>query len=328
VLGLILLLQSLTIAVSGPATSAEYLPLRVAEAEGYFADAGLEVTLKTTRAESGAAEALAQRQADLAATSLEAALRFGAAKTGEAPRLVFGLTAAPPVVLAVPASLGATTRTVEDLVGTVVGISSPGAPEQTWFLGLLARADLKVTQVSLVSYGERGLGIALAQAQVRAGLIGDPVASRLLADGAVTALADLRNPAGIAQALGRPTVHAAVFEPGRGRSRTAELSALSRALLRAIARIQTALPEELAEKLPRNVVGLPSDFAARLGGTRKIYLADGLVDRDALDSTVAMIRQVVPLPRALKIPRASEMLRQEPLRRVLTGPPSSRSPSH
>ena len=52
-LGLILLLQSLTIAVSGPATSPEYLPLRVAQAEGYFAREGLAVTLKTTRAEVG-----------------------------------------------------------------------------------------------------------------------------------------------------------------------------------------------------------------------------------------------------------------------------------
>jgi NitT/TauT family transport system substrate-binding protein len=318
VVGFILLLQSLTIAVSGPATSPEYLPLRVAEAEGYFAEVGLSVTLKTTRAESGAAEALAQRQADLAATSLEAALRFGAAKTGEAPRIVFGLTAAPPVVLAVPASFVPTTRTIEDLVGATVGIASPGAPEQTWFLALLARADLKPTQVSLMSYGERGLGVALSQAQIRAGVVGEPLASRLLAEGAVTLLADLRDPAGIAQALARPSVHAAVFGPARGGPRPPELTALSRALLRAVERIQSASPEELAEKLPRASVGLPSDFALRLATARRIYLPDGLVDSGALESTIAMIRQLVPLPKVVRIPRASEMLHLEPLRRALT----------
>src|SRR5437867_7603167 len=74
-LGLILLLQTLTLAVSGPATSSEYLPIRVAEAEGYFAREGLEVRVRTTRAESGAAEALAQGQVDLTATTLEALLR-------------------------------------------------------------------------------------------------------------------------------------------------------------------------------------------------------------------------------------------------------------
>src|SRR5436309_1379062 len=101
-LGLIVLLQTLTLAVSGPATSSEYLPIRVAEAEGYFAREGLEVTIRTTRAESGAAEALAQGQADLTATTLEALLRFGPRGAGQTPRLVFGLTAAPP--FAVPAA--------------------------------------------------------------------------------------------------------------------------------------------------------------------------------------------------------------------------------
>src|SRR5690242_19337382 len=56
----VILLQALTVAVSGPATSLEYLPLRVAHAEGYFAREGLDVTLKTTRGEPGAAEALTQ----------------------------------------------------------------------------------------------------------------------------------------------------------------------------------------------------------------------------------------------------------------------------
>src|SRR5262249_57685748 len=92
---------TLVLAVSGPATSPEYLPIRVAEGEGYFASEGLKVTVRTTRAESGAAEALAQGQADLAATTLEAILRFGLRAAGQAPRFVFGLTAAPPVALIV-----------------------------------------------------------------------------------------------------------------------------------------------------------------------------------------------------------------------------------
>jgi len=100
-LGLIVLLQALTLAVSGPPTSSEYLPIRVAEAEGHFAREGLTVTIRTTRAESGAAEALAQGQVDLAATTLEAVLRFGPRSATQAPRLVFGLTAAPPVALVV-----------------------------------------------------------------------------------------------------------------------------------------------------------------------------------------------------------------------------------
>src|SRR5260370_23074747 len=113
----IALLQSLPLAVSGRATSPEYLPIRVAEAEGYFTREGLAVTLKTTRAEVGAAEALAQGQADLAATSLEAVLRFTTRTATQGPRLVFGLTAAPPVALLLVAPLEATVRTVAPPAG-------------------------------------------------------------------------------------------------------------------------------------------------------------------------------------------------------------------
>src|SRR5262245_10923238 len=76
-LGLIVLLQALSLAVSGPPTSPEYLLLRVAQAEGFFNREGLAITLKTTRSEVGAAEALAQGQVDAAATSREALRGFG-----------------------------------------------------------------------------------------------------------------------------------------------------------------------------------------------------------------------------------------------------------
>src|SRR5215469_14051967 len=123
VLGAIILAQALTLAVSGPMSSPEYLPLRVADAEGYFAKEGLTVTLKTTRAEPGAAEALAQSQADMAATSLDAMLRFGPRSPKQAPRIVLGLTAAPPVALVVAGSEKDTVRSLDDLPGRRVGVS-------------------------------------------------------------------------------------------------------------------------------------------------------------------------------------------------------------
>src|SRR5437763_41660 len=109
-LGVIVLLQTLTLAIAGPATSTEYLPLRVADAEGLFAHEGLSVVVKTTRAEPGAAEALVQGQADLVATSLDAMLRFGPRSSSQSPRLVLGLTAAPPTALLVSTSPAARSR--------------------------------------------------------------------------------------------------------------------------------------------------------------------------------------------------------------------------
>src|SRR5947209_5817185 len=182
-LGLILLLQTLTMAVSGPATSSEYLPIRVAEAEGYFAREGLEVTVRTTRAESGAAEALAEGQVDLTATTLEALLRFGPRAPGQPARLVFGLPAAPPFAVLVASGHMGAVRSVESLGGLRVGVTTPGAPELAWFGWLLARVGVSIAQLHLMSLGGRGLLGAIDSGEIHAALVPEPMATRLLEEG-------------------------------------------------------------------------------------------------------------------------------------------------
>jgi NitT/TauT family transport system substrate-binding protein len=318
--GLIVLLQTLTLAVSGPATSPEYLPIRVAEAEGYFAREGLALNVRTTRAESGAAEALAQGQADLAATTLEALLRFGPRQPSQTPRLVFGLTAAPPVALLVAGPHAATVRSVEDLAGLRVGVTTPGAPEHAWFGWLLARRGVSVAQVHVLSLGGRGLLAAIDSGEIHAALVPEPLASRLLADGRAKLLADFRAPAAVADALGKATVNAAVFVRADRRPKDADLAAFARALLAAEERIRKAGAEALAARLPKRVVGTQDEFEIRLETARAACLADGLVGAEEVQQTLAVVRAHTPLPATLHISRPEEMLHTEPLRRALTAP--------
>jgi NitT/TauT family transport system substrate-binding protein len=317
-LGAVMLLQSLVLAIAGPATSPEYLPLRVAEAEGHFAREGLSVVLRTTRAEPGAAEALAQGQADLVATSLDAILRFGSRSVTQAPRLVFGLTAAPPVALLVATSQAEIVKSLNDLPGTRVGLSSPGAPEQAWFGWLLARAGLSLAQMWVVSHGSRGLVAAVESGDVHSGLVHEPSATRLVAGGQARVLVDLRTPGAVAQALGGGTVHAAVFARADRRPRDRDLSALARALLAAEQQIATAPPDELAARLPTRVRGLAAEFAARLEATRHIYVADGLVTPEQVRHTLALLRAHHPLPVTSRVPSPEELLHMAPLRRALS----------
>ena len=118
---LVLLQAALTIAVAGPPTSPEYLPLHVAMAEGLFTAQQVSVTLRSTRSDAAAAEMLASGQAQLAATSLDSALRLGGTEGGP-PRLVWALTAAPPVALLVAPGRTDTIRSAADLVGQTVAI--------------------------------------------------------------------------------------------------------------------------------------------------------------------------------------------------------------
>jgi NitT/TauT family transport system substrate-binding protein len=317
-LGVILLLQALTLAVSGPATSPEYLPLRVAEAEGYFAREGLGITLKTTRAEPGAAEALAQGQADLVATSLEAMLRFGPRQASQSPRLVLGLTAAPPVVLLVAEAHKTIIRSIDDLPGTRVGVSTPGAPEQAWFAWLLARAGLSVAQMWLVSRGERGVVHAVETGDVHAALVQEPAASRLIAGGHAHALIDLRSPEAVRQAVGAATVNAAVFVRNDRRPRERDLTAFARAVLAAQRRIAEDDGSRLATKLPRAVTIMPDTFEAKLAASRQLYLKDGLVTVEQVRETLILIRAHLPLPVSARVPRPEDLVHVEPTRRAVS----------
>jgi sulfonate transport system substrate-binding protein len=307
-IGLILLLQTLTIAVSGPPTSAEYLPLRVADSYGYFAREGLAVTLKTTRAEVGAAEALAQGQADLAATSLEAVLRFATRALAQGPRLVFGLTAAPPAALLLVAPLQGTVRSVDQLAGLRVGIAAPGDPTHTWLMAVLARSRLSIAQVETVSLGERGLVAAIETGDVQAGMVTEPAASRLIAERHAVLLGDLRTPAAVVRTLERVTVNAGVFMRADRRVADRDLAALSKALLDAERLIAGAEAEALAARLPRTVTGPPEEFAARLEAARALYLPDGAVTIAQLRESVAIVRSHMPFSPGLRIPRPEDLL--------------------
>jgi sulfonate transport system substrate-binding protein len=313
---IMLLLQTLTVAIGGPPTSPEYLPIHVAESEGHFKREGLTVTLRPTRAEPGAAEALAQGQADLAATSLEAVLRFGRRPGTPLPRLVFGLSAAPAVRLVTTAGKAHAVQSVRDLAGGKIAVTSPSAPEETWLLALLARAEIRANQVEVVSVGARGLAATMNQGDVRAAIVPEPLASRLIDEGRATLLVDLVSPRAVTEALGAPSVNAAVFTRGDGRVNDRDVEAFARALLAAEREIATATATAMAGGLPRTVVGADGEFERRFEATRSMYLPGGMVALDAVRHTIEMMRGHLPFPQLLGIPRAEDILHMEPLRRA------------
>jgi NitT/TauT family transport system substrate-binding protein len=304
---LVLLQAALTIAVAGPATSPEYLPLHVAQAEGLFAAERLTVTLRSTRSDAGAAELLAAGQAQLAATSLDAALRLGSAD-GPPPRLVHGLTPAPPVALLVAAGRAGTIRSAADLVGQTVAVPAPGTAEDQVLGMLLARARVAMHRVQVRSLGERGVARALEGGAVAAGVLGEPYVSRLVESGAAVVAVDLRTAGDAAAALGGPTVNAALFLRAGVEVQPATVRALRAALQAAVARVVSADPAALQAGLPPAVIGAPGDFAGRLRGARDLFLPDGRVTAETLERSVELVRARAPLPAKVKLPRRAGRL--------------------
>lgn len=317
---------AITIAVAGPATSPEYLPLYVAQSEGYFAQEKLEVTLTIERSESDAAQAMARGRADIAATSLDAAYRVGHVK-GALPLLLFGLTAAPPVAILVSPGHKETVRSPRDLRGQPVGLPGVGTPEQAMLATILARAGVKIHHVPLRSFSNRALAGALEQGEVAAAVMADPWVTRLVAEKIATILVDLRTRSDAARWLSAETVHAALFLRADAAVEEHDLVALAKALLRAVARVSDTPAETLAAGLPASVIGRPGDFALRVAGARQGYLPRGRVTEDMLKASLRQARERAELPAAVKLPwfRWSPLLLTGPLERAtVAGEPPPR----
>jgi len=304
---LVLLQTALTIAVAGPPTSPEYLPLHVAQADGLFTAQQLSVTLRSTRSDTAAAEMLATGQAQLAATSLDAALRLGGTE-GVPPRLVWGLTAAPPVALLVAPGRVHTIRSAADLAGQTVAVPAPGTTEDQALGLLLARAGVPMHRVKVLSLGERGVARALEGGEVAAGVLGEPHVSRLVEGGKAVIAVDLRTAKDAAATLGGPTVGAALFARAGAEPPAATIQALRAALRAAVGRTISAEPAALQTTLPSAVIGSPADFALRLRSARDLFLADGRVPAETLERSLELLRLRAPLPAKIKLPRKAERL--------------------
>ncbi|HYR70619.1 MAG TPA: ABC transporter substrate-binding protein [Candidatus Acidoferrum sp.] len=304
---LVLLQTALTIAVAGPPTSPEYLPLHVAQADGLFTAQQLSVTLRSTRSDAAAAEMLATGQAQLAATSLDAALRLGGTE-GVPPRLVWALTAAPPVALLVAPGRVDTIRSAADLAGQTVAIPAPGTTEDQALGLLLARAGVPMHRVKVLSLGERGVARALEGGEVAAGVLGEPHVSRLVEGGKAVIAVDLRTAKDAAATLGGPTVGAALFARAGAEPPAATIRALRAALQAAVGRTISAEPAALQTTLPSAVIGSPADFALRLRSARDLFLADGRVPAETLERSLELLRARAPLPAKVKLPKKADRL--------------------
>jgi len=304
---LVLLQTSLTIAVAGPPTLPDYLPLHVAHADGLFTAQQLSVTLRSTRSDAAAAEMLASGRAQLAATSLDAALRLGGTD-GAPPRLVWALTAAPAVALLVAPGRVDTIKSAADLVGETVAVPAPGTAEDQALGLLLARAGVPMHRVKVLSLGERGVARALEGGAVAAGVLGEPHASRLVDSGRAVIAVDLRTAKDAAAALGGPTVGAGLFAKGGTGPPAATIQALRAALQAAVQRVVSVAPTALQATLPAAVIGSPDDFALRLRSARDLFLADGRVTAETLERSLDLLRLRAPLPAKVNLPRKPERL--------------------
>jgi len=315
---------SLTVAVGGSAEDPAYLPVHAAAALGTFEAEGVEVTLKRAKHPTAAMTALRDREATVAVTTLDEAIRGAWARKLPVQVLVAHVRAPAVALLVAPAAREAVRR-VEDLRGRAVGVPGPGTTGHLLLVTLLRGARVEPWQVDMRSLGSTALMARLAAGDLAAAVVEEPWASRLLDAGRAGILVDLRRPEEIERVLGGPfyeVVSVAVApvkdgakEAGTGKTGSdakkgapriepppeAALAAFVRAVARVQAWLATAAPQEVAERLPPALVGERARFEMRLGARRAAYADSGEPTPAGLVATLRVLRAGSPWPVSLTI---------------------------
>jgi ABC-type nitrate/sulfonate/bicarbonate transport system substrate-binding protein len=314
---------SLTVAVGGPATDAAYLPVHVAAALDTFDAEGIAVTLKRVKHAAGAMTAVRDREAGIAVTTLDEAIR-GAWARNFPVQILAAHVRAPSTALLVAPSVRNEVRRVEDLRGRAVAIPGPGTTGHLLLATLLRGARIQPWQVETRSLGTAAMVAALAKGDVAAALVEEPWTTRLLEADRAVVLLDLRAPEVVERVFGGPfyevvsVVAAPVkVDPKEARKTGAAakkdapppiepppapaLAAYARAVARAQVWLATADPGAIAERLPPALVGDRGRFEARLRAQRAAYAGTGEPTPAGIEASLRVLRAGSPWPVTLSV---------------------------
>jgi len=261
----------LTLAVGGK-NLLYYLPLTVAETQGYFKAEGLDVTIADFAGGSQALRAVVGGSADVVSGAFEHTINMQT--KGQALRAFVLQGRAPQVVLGVNPRNLPQFKTVADLRGKKIGVTAPGSSTHVMANFVLAKAGLKPSDVSIIGVGAgSGAVAAMRSGQIDAISNLDPVITLLQRSGDLKVVSDTRIVAEADKVFGGPMPAGCLYAPQSFIDKyPATVQALANAIVRADRWIQTAGPTDIIRAVPESY----------LLGDRAVYIDAFLAAKGAL----------------------------------------------
>ena len=144
--------KKITIAVGGKGLF-YYLPLSVAERNGYFKDEGLDVEIPDFAGGAKALQALVGGSADMVSGAYEHTINMAAKK--QPIKAVVLQAKFSSIVLVMPKERAARYKGPADLKGLKIGVTAPGSSTHMFVNNILAKGGLKPGEIGRASCRER-----------------------------------------------------------------------------------------------------------------------------------------------------------------------------
>ena len=286
--------KKVTIAVGGKSLF-YYLPLSVAERNGYFKDEGLEVEIPDFPGGARALQALVGGSADLVSGAYEHTINMVAKK--QPIKAVVLQAKYSSIVLLMSKERAAKYRGPKDLKGLKIGVTAPGSSTNMFVNNLLARDGLKPTDVSIIGVGAgSGAVAAMEKGEIDALANLDPVITQLEATGKFVAVADSRTEKGMKEIYGGDYHASVIYTTEEFVKRYPNtVQAVVNAMVRADRWIAKATPQQIVDLMPDSYkAGNPSLYKQGLLKNMIGYSEDGLMSMKAAENVYKVLYQFEP----------------------------------
>jgi NitT/TauT family transport system substrate-binding protein len=258
-----------------------YLPLTIAEQLGYFKAEGLDVEITDHAGGARALQAAQAGAADVISGAYEHTIHLQ--NRGQSYRAFVLQGRAPQIAVGVSTRNMPAFRSLPELRGRKIGVSSPGSSTHMVASLVLSRAGLQASDVSYVGVGTAaGALAALRSGQIDAISNTDPVMTMLEQKGEVRIVSDTRTLRGTHEVFGGPMPAGCLYAPADFVEKYPHtVQAMTNAIVHALKWLQTAGPSDIIKTVPEAyMLGDRAVYLSSFNKVREAIALDGLMPED------------------------------------------------
>jgi NitT/TauT family transport system substrate-binding protein len=241
--------SKLTVGVGGKSLI-YYLPLTIAERNGYFKAEGLDVEILDFPGGAKALQALLGGSVDVVSGAYEHTISQQAKGQSIEALVLQGQYSA--IVLALPKAKATAYRSPADLKGMKIGVTAPGSSTNMFVNILLAKAGLAPDAVSIIGVGAGAGAVAIMKrGEIDALSNLDPVIAQLESDGTIVSVVDTRTAKGMQEVYGGAYAAGCIYAPAEfAKKNPRSAQAFVNAMVRALRFIQHSSLDEVVAAVP------------------------------------------------------------------------------
>jgi NitT/TauT family transport system substrate-binding protein len=283
------------IAVGGQ-NSFYYLPITIAERQGYFKEEGLNVKISDFAGGAAALRAVVGGSADVVSGAYEHTISLQSKKQYFQAFVAQGRL--PQIALGVATAKAGSIKSYKDLKGLKIGVSAPGSSTHNLVKQLVTQAGLDPNKdVSIIGVGVAAQAVAaMKSGQIDAISNVDPVITKLERDNTIKVIADTRTVKGTETVWGAPlpsgVLHAAIEFVQKNPN---TVQALANAIVRADKWIARASATDVAKVVPESyLLGDRALYMFSFDKVKEAFSPDGIISDAGAKATLKSLAAFDP----------------------------------